>query len=262
MRAKGTAPDTMPDSSRATPDPPGAGPSAGSPALALRGVVAGYGATVVLHGLSLEVAQGGTLALLGRNGMGKSTLARAVAGLLPVSRGEILFGAEAVTSLPPAARVARGLAYAPQERALFQDLSVRDNLRLALRSDREFARRLDEVVPLFPVLGRRLRQVAGTLSGGEQKMLLLARALLTRPRLMVLDEISEGLQPSVVDSIAAALLERLRDGRTGLVLIEQNIRFALHVASRWAVLERGEVVASGDAAEAGAADRVADLLAL
>ena len=231
-------------------------------ALAVADLATGYGSTAVLHGVVLEIPQGGTLALLGRNGMGKSTLARAVAGLLPAWRGRISLGGSDVTATAPAARVARGLAYAPQERALFQDLSVLDNLRLALRSDRALQRRLDEVLPLFPVLGQRLRQTAGTLSGGEQKMLLLARALLSRPRLLLLDEISEGLQPSVVNAIASVLAERVRAAGLTLLLIEQNIALALAVTANWAVLERGALVASGESADPASAGRIAALLTL
>jgi branched-chain amino acid transport system ATP-binding protein len=233
----------------------------GKDALTVSGIAAGYGSARVLHGVDLAAAAGETTALLGRNGMGKSTLARTIAGLLPVEAGTVTMAGADVTALPPAERVARGLAYAPQEQALFQDLPVADNLRLALRSDRLYRDRLDEVVALFPRLRDRLRQAAGTLSGGEQKMLLLARALITRPRILVLDEISEGLQPSMVDLIAAALAQRVREQGTALVLIEQNIAFALAVAQRWSVLERGAVVASGRTGPETAAT-VADLLAL
>lgn len=232
------------------------------PALAVSGLVTGYGSTEVLASVSVDLPEDGVLALLGRNGMGKSTLARAIAGLLPAWQGSIHMLGRDVTAAAPVARVAAGLAYAPQERALFQDLSVRDNLRLALRSDRALRARLDQVLPLFPVLGGRLRQRAGTLSGGEQKMLLLARALLPGPRLLVLDEISEGLQPSVVDAIAGTLRERVQAGGLSVLLIEQNIAFALKVAQRWAVLERGDVVAKAETTDVDSAAKIARLLAL
>jgi len=235
--------------------------ASGPDALAMTRISAGYGPVQVLHDINLSVGQGEIVALLGRNGMGKTTLARTVAGLITASGGTISVAGEDVSLVPPADRVARGLAYAPQEQALFQDLPVADNLRLALRSDRLYRDRLDEVVALFPRIGQRLRQVAGTLSGGEQKMLLLARALITRPRLLLLDEISEGLQPSVVQMIAETLSRRVREQRVAVVLIEQNIGFALSVAQHWWVLERGSIVA-GDVTRAGSADEIAGLLAL
>jgi ABC-type branched-subunit amino acid transport system ATPase component len=137
--------------------------------------------------------------------------------------------------------IAWGLSYVPQEQALFQDLSIRDNLRLAVRSDAELDVALDHAFSYFPFLKERLRQKAGTLSGGEQKMLILARALMLRPRLLLIDEISEGLQPSVVDRIIDVLRdERSKDG-TAMLVVEQNLEFALRLADRWGVLKMGEI---------------------
>jgi branched-chain amino acid transport system ATP-binding protein len=139
----------------------------------------------------------------------------------------------------------RRIAYTPQEQAIFQDLTVDENLRLGRRSDRGYERELERVAGFFPFLAERRRQRAGTLSGGEQKMLLVARALLARPRLMLVDEITEGLQPSVIDRLADVLRTELRSLGLALLLIEQNVSFALSIADHYAVLTRGEIVDSG-----------------
>jgi ABC-type branched-subunit amino acid transport system ATPase component len=225
-------------------------------ALNLKDVTSGYKASVVLRKLSFSVANGEAVALLGKNGMGKTTLLKTIMGYLPKQSGAVHVHGQDITRLPPH-RIARaGIAYAPQEHALFQDLSIRDNLRLGLVKVSVFDERFAEIEPIFPVFGSRLRQYAGTLSGGEQKMLLVARALMMRPSIILLDEITEGLQPSVIDRLADALLwERSRHGTT-LLLIEQNVPFALKVADRYAVLKQGEIVDEGDAKAGGAAASV------
>ena len=209
--------------------------------LVLEGLTSGYGAASIVKGVSLRVGAGEIVALLGKNGMGKTTLLKTILGLVPPRAGSVQIEGMPVAGLSPARLVALGLGYAPQEQPLFQDLSIRDNLRLALRSDKQLARALDHVFDYFPFLKDRLRQRAGTLSGGEQKMLILARALMLNPRLLLIDEISEGLQPSVVDRIAVALQdERARNG-TSILVVEQNLDFALRLADRWAVLKLGEI---------------------
>ncbi|ARK62132.1 ABC transporter ATP-binding protein [Burkholderia pseudomallei] len=222
-------------------------------ALDVQDVISGYKASVVLRKLSITVEQGEAVALLGKNGMGKTTLLKTIMGYLPKKAGTIRVHGQDITRLPPH-RIARsGIAYAPQEHALFQDLSIRDNLRLGLVDASVFDERFAEIEPIFPVFKSRLKQYAGTLSGGEQKMLLVARAFMMRPSIILLDEITEGLQPSVIDRLAEALLwERKRHGST-LLLIEQNVPFALKVADRYAVLKQGEIIEQGDAKEAGAA---------
>lgn len=229
-------------------------------ALELRGVTSGYKASVVLRGLSMSVAAGEAVALLGKNGMGKTTLLKTIMGYLPKQGGSIHVNGLDVTRLPPH-RIARaGIAYAPQEHALFQDLSIRDNLRLGLPDVSVFDERFADLEPLFPVFKSRLKQHAGTLSGGEQKMLLVARALMMRPSMMLLDEITEGLQPSVIDRVAEALLwERSRHGTT-VLLIEQHVPFALRVADRYAILKQGEIIDHGDAKDAAAAASIFDHL--
>nr|WP_222859040.1 ABC transporter ATP-binding protein [Paraburkholderia phenoliruptrix] len=222
----------------------------------LKDVTSGYKASVVLRKLSLSVANGEAVALLGKNGMGKTTLLKTIMGYLPKQSGAVYVHGEDMTRVPPH-RIARaGIAYAPQEHALFQDLSIRDNLRLGLANASVFDERFAQIEPIFPVFGSRLRQYAGTLSGGEQKMLLVARALMMRPSIILLDEITEGLQPSVIDRLADALLwERSRHGTT-LLLIEQNVPFALKVADRYAVLKQGEIVDEGNAKDAAAAESI------
>jgi ABC-type branched-subunit amino acid transport system ATPase component len=209
--------------------------------LSLREVTSGYGAVSVVRSVTLAVRPSEIVVVLGKNGMGKSTLLKTILGLVPLRGGAIDVGGVDNTTLTPARMIAWGLSYVPQEQTLFQDLTIRDNLRLATRSDAALGPALEQAVDYFPFLKNRLKQRAGTLSGGEQKMLILARALMLRPRLLLIDEISEGLQPSVVDRIGAVLREeRTRDG-TAMLIIEQNLDFALHIGDRWAVLKMGEI---------------------
>lgn len=225
-------------------------------ALNLQDVTSGYKASIVLRKLSMSVSGGEAVALLGKNGMGKSTLLKTIMGYLPKKTGAIHMNGADITRLPPH-RIARaGIAYAPQEHALFQDLTIRDNLRLGLPKVSVFEERFAEIEPIFPVFKSRLKQYAGTLSGGEQKMLLVARALMVRPAIVLLDEITEGLQPSVIDRLAEALLwERARHGTT-ILLVEQHVPFALKVADRYAILKQGEIVDHGAAKDNGAAESI------
>lgn len=225
-------------------------------ALKLDGITSGYRESVVLRGLSLSVGAGEAVALLGKNGMGKSTLLKTVMGYLPKKAGEIRLGGADITRMPPHRIARQGIAYAAQEHALFADLSIRDNLRLGLESESEFDDRFGAIDPLFPVFKSRLPQYAGTLSGGEQKMLLLARALMMRPSVILLDEITEGLQPSVIDLLAHALVSERAQRGTTLLIIEQNVPFALQVADRYVVLKQGELIDEGDAKAVGAAEHV------
>ncbi len=213
--------------------------------LSVEGLSSGYGAATVVREVSLQVAPGEVLVLLGKNGMGKSTLLRTIMGYLRPHAGRICVGATDVTGEPVHRRAAHGVSYAPQERALFQDLSVRDNLRLGLSKDRDFEQALGRVRRAFPFLAERLAQPAGTLSGGEQKMLLVARALMTAPRLVLVDEVTEGLQPSVVDRLATVLRRAAAEERRAILLVEQHVHFALSVADRYAVLKLGTIVATG-----------------
>jgi branched-chain amino acid transport system ATP-binding protein len=231
-------------------------------ALEVSALSSGYGEALVLRDVALTVAPGEIFALLGKNGMGKSTLLKTVMGFIAVRSGKVRLFGEDRTGQPPH-RIARSaVAYTPQEQALFQDLSVRDNLQLGLRDRSHFDEDLARIGKAFPFLPARLAQRAGTLSGGEQKMLLVARALMARPKLMLIDEITEGMQPSVIESLAGVLRgERDRAG-TAMLLIEQNVGFALAVGDRYAVLKRGEIVDRGTVGEAGAVASIAEHLAV
>jgi len=232
------------------------------PMLCLDGITSGYGEAMVVRGVTLDVASGEIVTLLGKNGMGKSTLLKTIMGFLPVRGGRVSLAGDDVTGVSPHRLARRAVAYTPQEQAIFQDLTVRENVVLGLPDkswfDEEFAR----VCEVFPVLGERQRQRAGTLSGGEQKMLLVARALMARPRLMLVDEITEGLQPSVIHRLAGALSEERERTGVAMLLVEQNIQFALDVSDRWAVLKLGEINQTGASNEPDAAAHIADQLAV
>ncbi len=227
-------------------------PPGGGPALAIEALRGGYGESPILRGVSLSVAPGEIFAILGKNGMGKTTLLKSVMGLLPVRSGAVRILGTDVARWPPFRITRLGVAYVPQEKAIFQDLSVEGNLRLALRDARAYPERLEAVGRWFPVLQARQRQRAGTLSGGEQKMLLIGRALLARPRLVLVDEISEGLQPAVITRLAEVLAEERRVHGMTIVLVEQNVGLALALADRYAVLKVGTVVETGRAADPAA----------
>ena len=230
--------------------------------LAISGLTSGYGEAIVVRGISLTVASGEIVALLGKNGMGKSTLLKTVMGFLPAREGQVTMEGRDVTRDSPHRIARREIAYTPQEQAIFQDLTVGDNLRLGQSETKRFDAELERVGEVFPFLGERLGQRAGTLSGGEQKMLLIARALMARPRLMLVDEISEGLQPSIIERLSGALTaERERTG-VAMLLVEQNVRFALSVADRWAVLKLGEIDDEGSSDMPNAAARIADHLSV
>ena len=231
-------------------------------ALQLDGVRSGYGEAIVVNDVSLTVQQGEIFVLLGKNGMGKSTLLKSVMGFLPLKAGSVKVFGEDVGSQPPYRIARRSIAYTPQEQALFQDLTIEDNLRLALPNDRMLKAAVERVGVHFPFIPQRLAQRAGTLSGGEQKMLLVARALMCEPRLMLVDEITEGLQPSVIEKLVAAFKAERAQRNTAIFLIEQHVQFALAVADRYAVLKLGEVVDSGAVDRSGAAQSIADHLSV
>ena len=231
-------------------------------ALEVKGIRSGYGEAPVLRDVSFDVRPGEIFALLGKNGMGKSTLLKSVMGFLPLHAGSVgLFGAD-ITGLPPHKVARLDIAYTPQEQALFQDLTVEDNLRLGMRDDTAFDAGVKRIGQFFPVLPTRLKQRAGTLSGGEQKMLLVARALMSRPKLMLIDEISEGLQPSVIERLAGVLRAERDESKVSILIIEQNVKFALSVANRYAVLKLGEIVDRGDIGGADVERRITDQLSV
>ena len=224
-------------------------------AIEVEGLASGYGTSQVVSDVSFTLAKSEVLAIVGRNGMGKTSLLKTLLGFLPPWRGTIRITGQDVTRMPPHLKRRLGIVYVPQEQALFQDLSIRDNLRLGILSDRDFAAALDQVGQWFPVLTQRLRQRAGTLSGGEQKMLIVARALMARPEILLLDEVTEGLQPSLVDRLSNVLTQVRQDVGTSMVVIEQHLPFALGIAGRYLVFKRGEIVDSAGV-DAGAAARI------
>jgi branched-chain amino acid transport system ATP-binding protein len=218
--------------------------------LDVRELRAGYGGLPVLHGISLIAPAGRITVLVGANGAGKTTLLKTLAGVMPPVSGEVRVDGKALSKDTPADRVRRGMALVPEGRHLFPDMSVRENLELggylATRPQREAM--LDEVVGIFPRLGERLTQMAGTMSGGEQQMLAIGRALMSRPRLLLLDEPSLGLAPKMVDEMFTAL-RRINQAGATILLVEQNVFQALNVADFAYVLGHGEMIAEGAAWE-------------
>ena len=214
--------------------------------LAVEGVTSRYGRVEALHGVSLEVATGEIVTLVGSNGAGKTTLLKAISGVQPVAAGTIRFDGEAIDRLPPHGRVARGIAQVPEGRQVFAPLAVEDNLRLGAwaRRDGEIAADLDKVYTTFPLLREKRAIPAGSLSGGQQQMLAIGRALMARPKLLLLDEPSMGLAPILVDQIFSIIGGLKRDGLT-VLLVEQNAYAALAIADRGYVIETGRVTMSG-----------------
>ncbi len=226
--------------------------------LALDGVAAGYGDVLAVRSISLEVAPGECVALIGANGAGKTTTLRAIAGLLPLRGGRILFEGRPLAGLTPREIVALGLAHVPEGRQVFASLTVLENLEMGARTPAARAARretLDEVFALFPRLKERAPQAAGTLSGGEQQMLAIGRALMARPRLLLLDEPSLGLAPIAVRSIMEIVATVNRRGTT-ILLVEQNVRRALALCGRGYVVENGVVALVGSREELLRSDHV------
>ncbi len=219
--------------------------------LTLKSLQAGYGRLTVLKGISLHVRPGEVVTLIGGNGAGKSTALRAISGLLPPFKGTVEFNGTDLTRLPPERIVSLGLALVPEGRRVFASLSVAANLELGAfhrRDQRQARRDLAAIQERFPLLRERAAQPAGTLSGGEQQILAICRALMARPRLLMLDEPSMGLAPLMVNQVYQ-ILQELKDEGTTLLLIEQNARAALKLADRGYVLETGRIILDGAAAE-------------
>ena len=218
--------------------------------LQFREVDAGYGRSLVLHGVSLEVPADGVAAVLGHNGAGKSTLLRTAVGLIRPRSGAVLLDGEDIGKLPPHERVARGMAYVPQGQQSFQHLTTEENLQLVADGRPGGKAATAEALDLFPALKGLLTRRAGLLSGGQRQQLAIARALITAPRLLLLDEPTEGIQPSVVTEIQDTILALTRRGGLSVLLVEQHVGFALRAADRYSVLESGRVTSSGAGGEA------------
>jgi branched-chain amino acid transport system ATP-binding protein len=216
------------------------------PLLALKDIRAGYGDAIVLDGISLEIPEHGSLAVLGRNGVGKSTLLLTIMGLTQVSRGSILWRGQDITRLPPHRRALDGIGWVAQEREIFPSLSVEENLTVASRPGRWD---LKAVYELFPRLNERRLSRGNHLSGGEQQMLATARALMTNPALLLLDEPLEGLAPVIVDELIAAIRQMLTGSGIAIILVEQHTDIALELTTDAIVLERGAIAHRAKSAE-------------
>jgi urea transport system ATP-binding protein len=213
--------------------------------LTMTGVEVGYGRTSVIHGVSIEVPADGVVAVMGHNGAGKTTLLRAAVGLLPTRSGRVLLDGEDVTGTQPHQRVRRGLAYVPQGQQSFGQLTALENLQVVADAHPRGKGPVDEALDLFPALRDLLGRRAGLLSGGQRQQLAIARALITQPRMLILDEPTEGIQPSVVAEIEEAILALTRRGGLSVLLVEQHVGFALGAAGHYYVLASGRVTAEG-----------------
>lgn len=219
---------------------------------------AGYGRSQVLFGVTLTVPWRGGVAILGRNGAGKTTLMKAIIGELPVLGGSLHLDGHDVGKLPTEQRIRRGFGYVPQEHSVFARLSVRDNLAVGALTNRDSGA-VGRVLEIFPKLGQRLDQIAGTLSGGERKMLAIGRALLSEPRILLLDEPTEGVWIGVIEEITERLILLARD--IAVVIVEQHLDLALRVASTAYVLDRGRVALTGPAEDVRSDPRLLQYLA-
>jgi branched-chain amino acid transport system ATP-binding protein len=220
------------------------------PLLEVKGLIAGYGGTSVLRGIGLAVEAGSIVAVLGANGVGKTTLNKVLSGIVRPQAGEVTFDGQRIDRASPSAIVAAGLVHVPEGRKLFPDLSVRENLELGSyrRGKPERARVMEHVLHVFPRLKQRFSQCAGTLSGGEQQMVAIGRGMMGQPRLLILDEPSLGLAPLLVDEMFA-LIRRLNEEGLTILLVEQNVVQSLEIAHAAHVMEHGCLVLSGTGAE-------------
>jgi branched-chain amino acid transport system ATP-binding protein len=211
-------------------------------ALQLTGVSAGYGETVVLEDINLAVAAGESISVIGRNGVGKSTLLGTIMGHTTLHKGDIALDGQSLDRMPPYRRAAAGLGFVPQEREIFPSLTVLENLEVASRPGHWTQQRVFE---LFPNLKERLRNRGNQLSGGEQQMLSIARALMTNPSILLMDEPTEGLAPVIVEALSAVLVRLRKESRLSIILVEQNSRVALEFSERTLVMDKGRIVYDG-----------------
>jgi ABC-type branched-subunit amino acid transport system ATPase component len=213
--------------------------------ICVENVAAGYGRGTVLDGIDIAMDEGEVLGVVGRNGMGKTTLTRVIAGLLPIRSGQVTFDGHVISKLPPHRRSRRGIAVVPQGRGVFPELTVRQNIQLGQMAATGTPRPVDEIFDYFPRLGERMDQRAGTMSGGEQQMLAIARALMGQPRLLVLDEPSDGISPLLVQQISRNIVDINRNEGLSILIVEQNVPMMREVTTRCVVVEGGAVVADG-----------------
>ncbi|NBW46240.1 MAG: urea ABC transporter ATP-binding subunit UrtE [Betaproteobacteria bacterium] len=213
--------------------------------LRIEGLNQFYGGSHVLRDISLEVPMGEVTALLGRNGVGKTTLLKCLTGLLPIRSGRILLDGQDISSLAPHRRARLGLGYVPQGREIFPRLSVEENLRIAMAASGNDGAIPDWVFETFPIIKTFLKRRGGDLSGGQQQQLAIARALVTKPRLLILDEPTEGIQPNVIQMIEQVIAGLAERKEMAILLVEQYYDFAKSLADHYAVLQRGEIIASG-----------------
>lgn len=226
--------------------------------LAVDGLWAGYGAIAILQGVDLGIGDGEIVAVLGPNGVGKTTLMKTLAGSLAVKRGKILFDGDDITSTPAHMRAKLGLGYVPQGRGIFPQLTVRENLLVGAYAMKYPEDQVDEVLADFPSLRAKLKDLGGSLSGGQQQQLALARALVIRPRLLLLDEPSEGIQPSILEEISETLLRVKRSKNLSVLLVEQNLDFASSMADRAYLMDIGRIsrqLAAGELSDDAALQR-------
>jgi branched-chain amino acid transport system ATP-binding protein len=228
-----------------------------SPILSVRDLEVSYGTIPALHGISLEVVKGEIVTLIGANGAGKTTTLRTISGLLKPKKGEVTFDGRSIAGAKPHIVTKLGVSHVPEGRGIFANLTVQDNLELGayLRKDKITQKEYERVFTLFPVLKERIRQNAGTLSGGEQQMLAISRALMSRPAVLLLDEPSLGLAPQMVQTIFRVIREINAEGTT-ILLVEQNAHMALVTAHRGYVMETGRIVLTDDTKALLASDRV------